>query len=175
LLDCKRWPISSTPPINAVATQFLKLLQALLDCRVEFVVIGGVAMVLRGSGRVTADLDVCYSREASNVSRLADALAPLHPRLRGAPPELPFIWDSRTIASGLNFTLRTDLGDLDVLGEVSGVGEYDHALKLASPLTLDQLTVNTLTLEGLEKSKRAAGRAKDLLDLEELRELRRQA
>ncbi|MGQ0655275.1 MAG: nucleotidyltransferase, partial [Betaproteobacteria bacterium] len=78
----------------------------------EFVVVGGVAMVLRGSSRVTVDLDVCYSRDVENLRRLAAALAPYRPRLRGAPPELPFQWDERTLASGLNFTLATDLGDV---------------------------------------------------------------
>ena len=81
-----------------------RLLDALSVAGVDFVVIGGVALTLRGSSRLTVDLDVCYSRDRENLRRLAAALAPYHPRLRGAPPDLPFLWDDRTLASGWAFT-----------------------------------------------------------------------
>jgi hypothetical protein len=87
-------------------TDLERLLRVLTESGVEFVVIDGVAMVLRGSSRVTIDLDLCYARDRENLRRLADALAPYSPRLRGTPPELPFLWDERTLASGLNFTSR---------------------------------------------------------------------
>ena len=103
---------------------------------------------------MTVDLDVCYARDLANLHRLAGALAPYHPRLRGAPPDLPFLWDERTLASGLNFTLTTDLGDLDILG-------------------LGAAPIRVMDLDALERSKRAAGRVKDLLDLAEIAEIRR--
>jgi hypothetical protein len=68
---------------------------------------------------------VCYARTPENVRRLVAALGPLHPRLRGASPDLPFLWDERTVRNGLNFTLVTDLGEIDLLGEVTGLGNYD--------------------------------------------------
>ncbi|HXH83019.1 MAG TPA: DUF6036 family nucleotidyltransferase [Candidatus Tectomicrobia bacterium] len=154
-------------------TDVQRLLDALTGAGVRFVVVGGVALVLRGSTRVTLDLDVCYDRDGDNLRRLAAALAPFHPRLRGAPPELPFIWDDRTLASGLNFTLTTDLGDLDVLGEVTGIGAYAEVASGASPLHVGGSAILVLDLDGLERSKRAAGRAKDLLDLAEIAEIRR--
>lgn len=107
---------------------FRDLLATLTNADVRFVVIGGVALVLRGSVRLTVDLDICYARDGDNLQRLADALAPHHPRLRGAPPELPFLWDAQTLRSGLNFTLKTDLGDLDVLGEVIERRLHPHAV-----------------------------------------------
>jgi hypothetical protein len=58
-----------------------------------------------------------------NLRRLASALSPLHPRLRGIPEDTPFVLDARTLAQGMNFTLQTDLGDLDLMGEISGVGQ----------------------------------------------------
>jgi hypothetical protein len=154
---------------------FRELLETLTSADVRFVVIGGVALVLRGSGRLTVDLDVCYARDTENIDRLAAALAPRHPRLRGAPPELPFIWDAQTLRSGLNFTLTTDLGDLDLLGEVTGLGRYDAVQRLATEQDVAGLRLHVLTVEGLERAKRAAGRAKDLLDLEEIAEIRRQS
>ena len=153
---------------------FRQLLETLSRAEVRFVVIGGVALVLRGSVRLTVDLDVCYARDAANLDRLAAALAPCHPRLRGAPDALPFLWDAQTLRSGLNFTLKTDLGDLDLLGEVTGIGGYDAVAAVASAQDVAGLRLNVLSLEGLARAKRAAGRAKDLLDLEEIAEIRRQ-
>ncbi len=83
----------------------------LVAARVDFVVIGGVAMIAQGYPRLTLDLDVCYSRTDENMSRIVAALKPLAPTLRGAPPELPFVFDERTLKNGLNFTFETTLGE----------------------------------------------------------------
>jgi hypothetical protein len=155
-----------------VTTAFAKLLAALTNEGVHFVVIGGVALVARGGARLTYDLDLVYDRAPENLLRLVKAVAPLHPRLRGAPAELPFFFDERTLRSGLNFTLTTDVGDLDLLGEVPGLGGYEQARACSSELTLFGFDVALLDLDGLERTKRAAGRAKDLLDLETIRALR---
>lgn len=156
-------------------TDVQRLLDALTAAGVEFVVAGGVALVLRGSSRVTIDLDLCYARDRENLRRLAAALAPFHPRLRGAPPDLPFLWDEHTLRSGLNFTLTTDVGDLDILGEVTGLGEYAAVAAGASPLPVGSVQVLVMDLDSLERAKRATGRAKDLLDLAEIAEIRRRS
>jgi len=88
---------------------------------------------------------------------------------------LPFRWDVPTIQAGLNFTLTTDLGDIDLLGEVSGIGGYDKAVLQSEERTIFDLTIRILTLEGLIAAKKAAGRTKDLghiLELEELKKMR---
>jgi hypothetical protein len=154
-------------------TDFQKLLEALSQAGVRFVIVGGVAMVARGSGRTTVDLDICYARDPENLSRLADVLAPLHPTLRGAPKDLPFLWDDLTLRSGLNFTLDTDAGDIDLLGEVTGIGGYDQVVALSSELEIFDTTCRVLDLDGLERTKRAAGRVKDLLDLAEIARLKK--
>jgi len=154
-------------------TAFAKLVEVLITGKVDFVLIGGVALVARGGARVTQDLDLVYARDAANLDRLVAAIQPLHPRLRGAPPELPFLFDARTLKSGMNFTLVTDAGELDLLGEVTGLGGYSSALPVSSELTLFGHSVRVLDLDGLERTKRAAGRAKDLLDLEMIAKLRR--
>jgi hypothetical protein len=141
----------------------------LSDAGVELVVAGGVAVIAHGHTRATVDLDVCYARTPENIRRLVAALAPIHPRLRGAPPELPFFWDERTLRNGLNFTLVTDEGDIDLLGEITGLGNYDDVALRAVEVDLYGHRVRMLSLKDLIRSKAAAGRAKDLVDLEALR------
>ena len=103
-------------------TDFAEFFRRLSDEHVEFVVIGGLAVISHGHVRATIDLDICYARTPENLERLVRALRDLRPRLRGAPPELPFFWDVQTLRNGLNFTLTTTAGDIDVLGEVTGLG-----------------------------------------------------
>jgi predicted nucleotidyltransferase len=152
-------------------TRFRELLRRLSEAGVEFVVIGGLAVIAHGHARATLDLDLCYARSPENVRRIVAALAPIHPRLRGAPADLPFFWDERTLRNGLNFTLVTDEGDIDLLGEVTGLGSYDDIALRAIEVDIHGASVKLLSLEDLIRAKAAAGRAKDLIDLEALRAL----
>ncbi|MCZ6626006.1 MAG: nucleotidyltransferase [Deltaproteobacteria bacterium] len=154
-----------------LASNVEKLLKALHDEGVEFVIIGGAAAVLHGSAYVTGDLDICYSRERENLKKVATALAPFNPSLRGAPKNLPFHLDVDSLKAGRNFTLTTDLGDLDLLGEVTGLGGYGEALSFSEELEIFGMSCKVLTLQGLIKNKRAVGRAKDLRLLPELEAL----
>jgi predicted nucleotidyltransferase len=151
------------------------IVRRLNDNGVRFVVIGGVAMIAHGSSHLTKDFDICYERSAANLAALAGALAPLHPYLRGAPAGLPFRLDVPTLQAGLNFTLTTDCGELDLLGEVSGVGTYAQALAQSVEYLMFGIPVRVLSVDGLIAAKKAAGRGKDqshLLELEELKKLR---
>lgn len=149
-------------------TEFTQLLETLVRHRVRFVVVGGVAATVHGSARLTQDLDVVYARDEANLERLVEALAPLDPYLRGAPPDLPFSWDVDTLRSGLNFTLTTTLGDLDLLGEIAGGGGYDQLADDAIVVRTEQLEFPCLTLRRLIEVKRAAGRPRDLEAVAEL-------
>lgn len=149
-------------------TNFPRLLEALVSGGVEFIIIGGVAATAHGSAHVTVDLDIVYRRTPENIARLAAALAPHQPYLRGAPPGLPFRFDIDTIRRGLNFTLVTALGDLDVLGEATGGGTYDALLTRSESRQLFGLDVLFVDLETLIHLKRAAGRPKDLERIAEL-------
>jgi hypothetical protein len=149
-------------------TDFARLLQALVGGGVEFIVIGGVAATAHGSAHVTVDLDIVYRRTPENVARLALALSPLAPYLRGAPPGLPFRFDTETILRGLNFTLVTQAGDLDVLGEATGGGTYEALLSHSELRAVVGLDVRFVDLETLIRLKRAAGRPKDLERIAEL-------
>ena len=151
---------------------YLKLLEILCAAQVRFVVIGGAAAAAQGSTYVTYDLDICYGRGSDNVDRLAKALEPYHPRLRGVPDDLPFCFDTTTIRNGMNFTLTTDGGDIDLFGEVIGIGGYKDVKGLSITVVLSGFQCAVLSLEGLIQSKRAAARPKDLLTLPEIEALR---
>jgi predicted nucleotidyltransferase len=148
-----------------------RALQTLHRGGVEFIIIGGVAATIHGSARVTQDLDIVYARTPENLARLAVALVPHAPYLRGAPPGLPFRWDAETIRRGLNFTLTTDLGDVDLLGEIVGGGGYAALLPYSQIVTLSGLEYRCLGLARLIHVKRAAGRPKDLEAIAELEAL----
>ncbi len=149
-------------------TDFKALLRALAEARVEFILVGGVAATAHGAARLTLDLDAVYRRSPDNIKRLAAALAPYHPYLRGAPQCLPFHFDVPTIRRGLNFTLTTDIGDLDLLGEITGGGTYDALLADCIEIEIFGIRCWCLGLERLITVKRAAGRPKDLEAIAEL-------
>ena len=151
---------------------FERLLKALHGSAVEFIVVGGAAATALGSSRLTLDLDVVYSRTTANLTALAGALGPLSPYLRGAPPGLPFHWDEATLRRGLNFTLTTSLGDIDLLGEITGGGNYEALLPHSFELTLFGIPCRCLGLDKLIQVKRAAGRPKDLEAVAELEAIR---
>ncbi|HEX3530455.1 MAG TPA: hypothetical protein VH988_25620 [Thermoanaerobaculia bacterium] len=151
---------------------FEQLLPALSRAGVELIVVGGVAAIVHGSSRLTQDLDVVYRRTPENIDRLTTALRPFAPYLRGAPPGLPFRWDSETIRRGLNFTLVTSAGDLDVLGEIAGDGTYETLLPHSRKVSVFGIECYCLGLDRLIQAKRDAGRPKDLEAIAELEALR---
>ena len=151
-----------------MVTDFEKALATLTGGGVEFIVIGGVAGALHGSAFITQDLDAVYARNRENIRRLAAALQPHQPYLRGAPEGLPFQWDERTIRNGLNFTLTTSFGDLDLLGEATGGGAYEDLLPHSGEVNGFGVSFRLLNLDKLIVLKRAAGRPKDLAVVAEL-------
>lgn len=155
-------------------TDFLNALRALHEAQVEFILIGGLAATLLGSSRFTRDLDIVYNRSPENIARLVEALKPFEPYLRGAPPGLPFRWDAETVKRGLNFTLITTIGPIDLLGEVAGGGTYKDLLPHTIETELFGIPCRCVNLTKLIELKRAAGRPRDLeaiAELEVLREL----
>jgi hypothetical protein len=142
---------------------------------VRFVVIGGVGARLFGSPTVTRDTDICYDRRPENLERLSHALADLEVRLRGVEEDAPFILDARTLAAGDHFTFTSRAGDVDVLGRPAGVGGFDELDRQAVPFDLGDFTVRVASIEDLIRMKRAAGRPKDLIEVEVLAAVRDEA
>ena len=147
-------------------------LRLLADYQVDLVIVGGVAAALHGSMLLTNDLDVCYNRDLPNLNRLTAALQSVHARLRNAPERIPFILDAETLRRGLNFTFITDLGDVDILGEVRGVGTYEDVAAGAINLEMFDYQFKVIDISKLIDAKRAAGRPKDLIAIPELEAIR---
>ena len=149
-----------------------KAILSLVENEVDFVVVGGVAINLHSSAYITQDLDFCYSRSPDNIKRLFRALELYSPRHRNFPEELPFVFDEATLRNGTNFTFETTIGDLDLLGEVKGIGDYSDAFRRSVIFEIYGSKVRALDLNALIDSKTAADRPKDHLVLPELLALR---
>jgi hypothetical protein len=158
-------------------TDYDALIPLLVEHDIEFIIVGGAAATAHGSARLTLDLDIVYSRTKENIARIVSALEPLEPYLRGAPRGLPFEWSVEALQKGLNFTLITKLGALDLLGEIVGGGDYEQLKPATIKIEVAGAQCLCLSLERLIEVKRAAGRPKDLeaiAELEQILEERRQ-
>jgi hypothetical protein len=149
------------------------ILRRLMAHRVAFVLIGGLAAKAHGSPTLTVDIDICPARDRENLERLAAALGELGAGLRGAPPDLPFHPDRRTLERAETLTLRTDYGDLDVISRPPGIQGYEELIPNAADTGLAEgLVVPVAALGDLIRMKRASGRPKDRVELEILGALR---
>jgi hypothetical protein len=150
----------------------LPLIERLIQHRVEFVIVGGVAATLQGAELPTTDLDVMYSRDRQNLANLATALQSLAVRLRGAE-ELNLTVDAILLRNGDAFTFATSLGDFDVMATATGAPMYDELAKRATVFPMATYQVKVASLDDLIAMKRTTGRAKDVPKLAELLELRK--
>ena len=149
-------------------TEYEKLIPLLVENEIEFIIVGGAAATAHGSARLTLDLDIVYSRRTENLTRIVKALSPIEPYLRDVPPGLPFELSIETLEKGLNFTLTTTLGALDLLGEIVGGGHYEQLKPATIEIEVAGVKCLCLSLERLIEVKRAAGRPKDLEVIAEL-------
>lgn len=145
-----------------------QLLTALAAHGVDFVVVGGIALVAHGSARTTVDLDFCYADDDANLEALGAALLELRARLRGVAEDVPFVPDARTLRQTSMLTLSTTNGDLDLLVRPAGSPSYELLRTRAERVTIDGVAVLIASLEDLRAMKLAAGRPKDHVDLEEI-------
>lgn len=150
---------------------FEAILSALVNAGVRFVVIGGVAGTIQGSARLTNDIDICYDTASDNVDRLVALLVSWQAYLRGVERGLPFVLDARAFRTTPIMTLTTTMGDIDVLDQVPGVGDYKATVAASELVEIGDIEFRSLTLEALIASKKAVRRPKDVEQLIELEAL----
>ncbi len=144
------------------------LLRSLTEGGVDFVVIGGVAVIMQASPRFTKDLDICYDPGHENLERLAAVLVKLEAKLRGVDEDLPFVPDARTLRRTQILTLTTVDGGMDLLVDPDGSPSYSALRRRASRVEFDGVSVLVASVDDLIAMKQAAGRPQDLVDLESL-------
>jgi hypothetical protein len=149
------------------------LLSSLADAGVDFVVIGGIAVVAHGHIRTTRDLDITYATAPGNLKALGDFLVAAGARLRGVAEVVPFVPDERTLERVEMLTLETRDGSLDLLATPPGAPPYDVMRERAEPIDLEGRTVLVASIEDLLAMKKAAGRPRDLEDIEALEAIAR--
>lgn len=154
-------------PLPPKAPDLRALLKPLVEHGVDFVMVGGMAGIAHGSDYLSFDLDIAYARGRDNVKRLVAALGELDVRLRGAPADLKFVLDERTIENGANFTFITPHGDLDVLGDIAGVRDFETLRRDAVEREVGGMPIRVASLNALIAMKRAANRPKDRSMLED--------
>lgn len=149
------------------------LLKRLVAHGVDFVVVGGIAMVAHGSARNTNDLDICYSTDPANIEAVVATLTELRATLRGIGEDVPFVPDARTLSQVSTLTLTSPDGNLDLLVRPAGAPAYEVLRSQAERITVDGVGLLIASLDHLEVMKRAAGRPVDQIDLEEIEVIRR--
>jgi hypothetical protein len=150
-----------------------EIVTRLAAAEVDFVVIGGVAVILLGSARNTKDLDITYDTARENLLRLGHVLIGLNARLRGVDDEVPFVPDERTLRQVSLSTLDTDAGWLDLLAEPPGGPSYSDLRARASEVDLDGVTVRVADIDDMIAMKKVAGRLQDVADISELEAIKR--
>lgn len=149
-----------------------RLLARLTEGDVDFVVIGGIAVVAHGHIRTTRDLDITYSTQPENLAALGRVLVELDARLRGVAEVVPFVPDGRTLRAAEILTLETSQGALDLLAAPPGARPYAELKQRAETIELNEHEVAIAALDDLLAMKRAAGRTRDLEDIEALEQIR---
>jgi hypothetical protein len=161
----RSWKLEGSSEMDA---NFLRILGALANQGVEFVVVGGIAANFHGSALATFDCDVAIDLDSDNLQKMAKALAILSPTFRGKNPPILFDEDMALKGGWKNIYLNTSAGILDCLGEIKGLGGYEVCRENSVEAELGDFSVRFLSREALITAKKAMGRPKDLLTVAHL-------
>jgi len=131
--------------------------------------VGGFAGVLYGSSLVTRDLDLCLLLSPENIAKLRTALKDFNPKHRISPQKPSFLKYPEELESVNNLYLETDLGVVDIISHVTGVGDFKKVSKKSNLIELFGHTCKVISIEDLISAKKILGREKDIAMIKELR------
>jgi predicted nucleotidyltransferase len=158
------WPDLDAPAI----------LERLTSAGVDFVLVGGLAVVMHGYSRLTRDVDIAFASDATNLEALGEVLIALDAKLRGLEDEVPFVPNKRTLSGIEILTLTSAAGWIDVHPRLESVESYEQLRGGAERVKLDGFSILIAGLDDLIAMKRALGRPQDLADIAALEEIKRQ-
>jgi len=139
---------------------------------VPYIIVGGVAAIVHGSTRMTEDLDICAPLDHPHAVKIIRALADVNPCYRMRPDMPPMREDNPNLKGLKNLYLKTDIGQLDILGELPGVGPHSELKDHSRKVDFRGLSCKVVDLETLIVAKRFAGRERDKRDVNELELIR---
>ena len=148
------------------------LLKTLVHSPVDFVLIGGFAAVLHGCNQSTRDIDICIVYSPEQIQLLRETLKNFHPQHRMDKEKTSFLEEPKELATVHDFHLITDLGTLDVISHIKGVGDYYDVLKNSDEIEIEGGKCYLISIDDLIKSKKALGRHRDLITVMELEAIR---
>ncbi|HEY0940156.1 MAG TPA: nucleotidyltransferase [Steroidobacter sp.] len=148
--------------------QLNRLIERLCDAQIDFVVVGGFAGMLHGSTLVTRDLDVCAILSPEAIARLREIFRDLHPKHRFTSQKISFLDNPDPGTPLNNLYLETDLGPVDLLGSIKGVGDFERVRNASVEIELFGRRCRIISVEDLIAAKQAMGRDKDLIAVKEL-------
>lgn len=152
----------------------IDIIERLIEAHVDFVLVGGLAAVTHGSSMTTQDIDICCAFSPENLLRIQSALADINPVHRMTTKRHPLELTKENCASLMNLYLDTDIGQLDCLGEILGLGRFDKVKQQSESIEIDGHICHILTLDALICAKQAMGRPKDIETIRQLKVIQRE-
>lgn len=147
------------------------VIEVFAESKVQFVVVGEIVAFIYDLPRGSFAFEICYARRAENVKQIVVALAPYNPLPRGFTTDSSFEWNEQILSNEKIIRLKTELGNIDLLAEVEGIGDYEKVKAESTTNQVSGVDVNILSIKGLLQAKKAAGCPKDLLVIPELEAL----
>jgi hypothetical protein len=152
--------------------QLTEILRRLPAAKVEFSLIGGLASRLYGVTLVTEDVDICARFTPENLRRIEAVFKDFHPRHRLTANKLPLELTDELCGRLKNIYLTTDLGILDCLSQVAGIGDFDAVLRESELKSFPFGSCYVLKIEALIRAKQAVGRPHDLITVSQLKAIK---
>jgi hypothetical protein len=159
-----------------VSSDFLNLLERLVKAGVDFVIVGGFAGVVHGCTYVTQDVDICCDFSAANLLALQTAISDLDPVHRMTPGRKKLQLTKQTCSQLKNLYLDTNIGQLDCLSFIDGLGDYGQVKRASRLIEVEDMKMFVLSVDALVKTKRAMNRPRDreaIFQLEAIKKLKR--
>jgi len=154
-------------------SDFLNLLQRLARADVDFIIVGGYAGVVHGCTYVTQDVDICCDFSPTNLLALREALSGLHPVHRMTPGRQPLKLTTENAAAFKNLYLDTDIGLLDCLSHIEGIGAYEQVKQAGERIEVEGMQFHVLTINALIAAKEAMNRPRDKEAIQQLKAIKK--